>query len=97
MRVAVLKGGRSLERVVSLQSGARVEDAAGALGHEVVPIDADEQLVARLREERPDVAFIALHGPGGEDGSMQGALQALGIAYTGSRVLGSALAMDKLR
>ncbi|MEZ5155512.1 MAG: D-alanine--D-alanine ligase [Solirubrobacterales bacterium] len=97
MRVAVLKGGRSLERVVSLQSGARVEDAAGALGHEVVPIDADEQLVARLREARPDVAFIALHGPGGEDGTVQSLLELLGIPYTGPGIGASVLCMDKVQ
>jgi len=71
MRVAVLKGGRSLERAVSMRSGARVEDALRAVGHEVVAIDAGETLVQSLKEERPDVAFIALHGPGGEDGTVQ--------------------------
>ena len=83
MRVAVLKGGRSLERAVSLQSGARVEEAITALGHDVVAIDADERLVSRLKEEDPDVAFIALHGPGGEDGTVQSLLELLGIPYTG--------------
>ena len=97
MRVAVLKGGRSLERVVSLQSGARVEDAVTALGHEVVPIDADETLVSRLKEEEPDVAFIALHGPGGEDGTVQSLLELLGIPYTGPGVGASVLCMDKVQ
>lgn len=97
MRVAVLKGGRSLERVVSLQSGARVEDAVGALGHEVVPIDADEHLVACLKDERPDVAFIALHGPGGEDGTVQSLLELLGIPYTGPGIGASVLCMDKVQ
>ena len=83
MKVAVLKGGRSLERAVSLRSGARVEDALAELGHEVVAIDADESLVATLKEERPDVAFIALHGPGGEDGTVQSLLELLGVPYTG--------------
>ena len=83
MKVAVLKGGRSLERAVSLRSGARVEDALRALGHDVVAIDVDEALVTRLEEERPDVAFIALHGPGGEDGTVQSLLELLGIPYTG--------------
>ena len=64
-RVAVLKGGRSLERQVSLASGARVADALERLGHEVVSIDVGSDLVTRLRDERPDVAFIALHGRGG--------------------------------
>jgi D-alanine-D-alanine ligase len=97
MRVAVLKGGRSLERVVSLQSGARVEDAVAALGHEVVPIDADERLVASLKDERPDVAFIALHGPGGEDGTVQSLLELLGIPYTGPGIGASVLCMDKVQ
>ena len=63
MKVTVLIGGRSLERAVSLRSGARVEDAGRTLGHEVVTIDADESLVSRLKSEQPDVAFIALPGP----------------------------------
>ncbi len=67
MRVAVLKGGRSLERNVSLRSGARVEDALHRLGHEVVPIDVGADLVDRLGEVAPDVAFVALHGRGGSE------------------------------
>ena len=67
-RVAVLKGGRSLERQVSLASGARVADALERLGHDVVAIDVGADLVARLRDATPDVAFVALHGRGGEDG-----------------------------
>lgn len=97
MKVAVLKGGRSLERAVSLSSGARVEDAVLALGHEVVPIDADERLVATLRSEAPDVAFIALHGPGGEDGTVQSLLELLGIPYTGPGTAASVLCMDKVQ
>jgi D-alanine-D-alanine ligase len=97
MRVAVLKGGRSLERAVSLQSGARVEDALAALGHEVVAIDADERLVGRLKEERPDAAFIALHGPGGEDGTVQSLLELLAIPYTGPGIAASVLCMDKVQ
>ena len=84
MKVAVLKGGRSLERQVSLRSGARVEDALGSLGHEVVALDAGSDLVTRLREERPDVVFIALHGPGGEDGTVQELLQLLGMPFRAS-------------
>lgn len=84
LRVAVLKGGRSLERQVSLRSGARVEDALQRLGHEVHGLDADGELVRRLRELAPDVAFVALHGRDGEDGTVQGLLDALGIPYTGS-------------
>ncbi|MGZ6694046.1 MAG: hypothetical protein ACXVFL_00215 [Solirubrobacteraceae bacterium] len=70
-RIAVLKGGRSLERQVSLRSGARVQDALVRLGHDVVGIDVAGDLVLRLREARPDVAFIALHGRDGEDGTVQ--------------------------
>jgi D-alanine-D-alanine ligase len=97
VRVAVLKGGRSLERVVSLSSGARVEDALAELGHEAIPIDADEALVATLKEQQPDVAFIALHGPGGEDGTVQSLLELLGIPYTGPGVAASVLCMDKVQ
>ncbi len=97
MKVAVLKGGRSLERAVSLRSGARVEDALRALGHDVVAIDAGESLVTQLKEERPEVAFIALHGPGGEDGTVQSLLELLGIPYTGPGVAPSVLCMDKVQ
>ena len=87
-RVAVLKGGRSLERQVSLRSGARVEDALERLGHDVDGIDVGHDLVARLRELAPDVAFVALHGRDGEDGTVQELLEVLGIPYTGSRRVG---------
>lgn len=83
-RVAVLKGGGSLERTVSLRSGARVQDALGRLGHEVIPIDAGPELVAQLHECEPDVAFVALHGRDGEDGTIQGLLETVGVPYTGS-------------
>ena len=86
MKVAVLKGGRSLERQVSMRSGARVEDALAALGHEVVALDVGADLVATLREQRPDAAFIALHGQGGEDGTVQELLEILAIPYTGPGV-----------
>jgi D-alanine-D-alanine ligase len=95
-RVAVLKGGRSLERQVSLRSGARVEDALERLGHEVVPIDAGVDLIARLREVSPDAAFVAMHGRDGEDGTVQELLEILGIPYTGSGVLACIRAMDKV-
>ena len=71
-RVAVLKGGRSLERNVSLRSGARVADALEDLGHDVVAIDAGHDLVRRLRDAAPDVAFVALHGRDGEDEIREG-------------------------
>ena len=95
-RVAVLKGGRSLERQVSLRSGARVEDALQRLDHEVVPIDVALDLIPRLREAQPDVAFIAMHGRDGEDGTVQELLEILGIPYTGSGVLACVRAMDKV-
>jgi D-alanine-D-alanine ligase len=94
--VAVLKGGRSLERQVSLRSGARVEDALARLGHEVVPIDVGADLIRRLHEARPDVAFIAMHGRDGEDGTVQELLEILDIPYTGSGVLACMRATDKV-
>jgi D-alanine-D-alanine ligase len=95
-KVAVLLGGSSAERAVSLNSGQTVIDALRTLGMNVVPVDpAEPNWAAQL--DGVSMAFIVLHGPGGEDGSMQGALQTLGIPYTGSGVLGSALAMDKKR
>jgi D-alanine-D-alanine ligase len=95
-RVAVLKGGRSLERQVSLRSGARVEDALADLGHEVVGIDVGHDLVTRLREAAPDVAFVALHGRDGEDGTVQELLEVLGIPFTGSGVWGCMRCADKV-
>jgi D-alanine-D-alanine ligase len=95
-RVAVLKGGRSLERQVSLKSGARVEDALEQLGTEVVAIDVGGDLVARLENERPDLAFVALHGRDGEDGTVQELLDAMGIPYTGSGVSACIRAADKV-
>ena len=95
-RVAVLKGGRSLERGVSLRSGARAEDALQRLGHDVLPIDVGADLVQRLRDEAPDVAFIALHGRDGEDGTVQELLEILGIPYTGSGVSACIRCADKV-
>jgi len=95
MKVAVLKGGRSLERGVSLRSGARVEDALGRLGHAVVPLDVGGDLVRRLSAERPDVAFVAMHGVGGEDGTAQELLEILGIPFTGPGAAACARCMDK--
>jgi len=83
-RVAVLKGGVSLERNVSLRSGAHVQDALRRLGYEAIAIDPGPGFVEQLREERPDVAFLALHGGDGEDGTVQELLEALGTPYTGS-------------
>jgi len=83
-RVAVLKGGNSLERKVSLRSGAQAQGALARRGHEVVAIDAGPELVEQLREAKLDAAFIAMHGSDGEDGTVQGLLEAIGIPYTGS-------------
>ena len=96
MKVAVLKGGPSLERQVSLRSGARVEDALQRLGHEVAPIDVGADLIEQLESVRPDVAFLALHGRGGEDGTVQELLDIVGIPYTGSGVLACTRAVDKV-
>lgn len=96
MKVAVLKGGRSLERGVSLRSGARVEDALERLGHEVVSIDAGGELVKRLTAAKPDVAFVAMHGLGGEDGTVQELLEILGVPFTGPGVAACARCMDKV-
>jgi len=97
VKVAVLKGGRSLERGVSLRSGARVEDALERLGHEVLPIDVGRDLVKRLIAERPDVAFVAMHGVGGEDGTVQELLEILGIPFTGPGAAACARCMDKVQ
>jgi D-alanine-D-alanine ligase len=96
MRVAVLKGGGSLERQVSLRSGARVEHALERLGHEVTEIDVGLDLVARLRECSPDVAFVAMHGRDGEDGTVQELLEILGIPYTASGVSACMRCADKV-
>ena len=95
-RVAVLKGGRSLERTVSLRSGAQVQDGLQRLGHEVVAIDAGAELVPELLEARADAAFIALHGRDGEDGTVQGLLEAIGLPYTGSGPAACMRCTDKL-
>jgi D-alanine-D-alanine ligase len=97
VKVAVLKGGRSLERGVSLRSGARVEDALERLGHEVLPIDVGPDLVKRLVAERPEVAFVAMHGVGGEDGTVQELLEILGIPFTGPGAAACARCMDKVQ
>ena len=96
MRVAVLKGGTSLERTVSLRSGARVEDALERLGHSVLAIDVGSDLVDRLIAERPDVAFVALHGRGGEDGTVQELLELVGVPYTASGPGACIRCMDKV-
>nr|WP_245543255.1 D-alanine--D-alanine ligase [Oceanospirillum maris] len=99
MRVAVLYGGMSAERDVSLKSGSAVIDALKSVNVDVIGIDirVDSDWLQQLQQAQFDIAFLALHGRGGEDGTIQGLLDCLGIPYTGSGVLGSALAMDKLK
>ena len=96
MRVAVLKGGDSLERQVSLRSGARVEDALERLGHEVEAIDVGADLISKLSSAAPVVAFVAMHGRDGEDGTVQELLEILGVPYTGSGVLACSRTIDKV-
>ena len=96
-KVAVLMGGNAAEREISLKSGAAVLTALRACGVNALGVDAVGDVLAGLQEGDFDRTFIALHGRGGEDGVIQGALETLGMPYTGSGVLGSALAMDKLR
>lgn len=96
-RVAVLMGGASAEREISLQSGAAVLTALQRRGVDAHGIDVGGDIVSRLLDGGFDRVFVALHGRGGEDGVMQGTLKTLGLPYTGSGVLGCALSMDKLR
>lgn len=96
-KVAVMFGGTSAEREVSLRSGAAVLAALQKQGVDAHAFDPKDQPLSALTSAGFDRVFIVLHGRGGEDGTMQGALQLLGLPYTGSRVLGSALAMDKIR
>lgn len=94
-RVAVLLGGLSAEREISVQSGTAVIKALRGLGYRVTAVPVDRNLGVRLARLRPDVAFNALHGRYGEDGAVQGLLEVMGIPYTGPGILTSALAMDK--
>ena len=94
-KIGVLLGGLSSEREVSLRTGEAVLVALQERGHDVIPIYVDRDIDVALRQEKIEVAFIALHGRWGEDGSVQGMLEMLGIPYTGSDVLASALAMHK--
>lgn len=96
-KVAVLMGGISAEREVSLNSGAAVLAALTAQGVDAHAVDAQPENIGSLKEQGFDRAFIILHGRWGEDGVVQGALEAIGMPYTGSGVLGCALAMDKVR
>jgi len=94
-RIGVLMGGASSEREISLRSGAAIYNALKESGYNTVPIDVSTDICHVLNREGIEIAFLALHGGYGEDGSIQGMLEVLGIPYTGSGVLASALAMDK--
>jgi len=95
-KVAVLKGGRSLERQVSLRSGAHAQEALARLGHDPVALDVGPELVSQLHAAKPDAAFIALHGPDGEDGTVQSLLDAIGVPYTGSGPAACMCCTDKV-
>jgi D-alanine-D-alanine ligase len=95
-KIAVLMGGMSAERQVSLETGRAIAGALRQLGHDVWEVDAGRETAARLAEIDPEVAFLALHGRGGEDGTMQGLLEVMRIPYTGCGVLASAVTMDKV-
>jgi D-alanine-D-alanine ligase len=96
LHIAVLMGGWSAERLVSLQSGAGVADALESLGHRVTRIDMARDVAARLAEAAPDLVFNALHGTPGEDGSVQGMLDLMGLRYTHSGLATSVIAIDKV-
>lgn len=94
-KIGVLLGGKSSEREISLKSGNAILQSLTRNGYTAIGIDAGNDLVKKIKKERIDVAFIALHGKWGEDGTVQGLLEIMGIPYTGSGVLGSSIAMDK--
>jgi D-alanine-D-alanine ligase len=95
MKIGVLLGGRSSERDISLKSGNAVLQSLKRRGYKAIAIDASKNLIDTLKKEKIQVAFIALHGRWGEDGTVQGLLEMMGIPYTGSGVLGSSMAIDK--
>jgi D-alanine-D-alanine ligase len=94
-RLVVLRGGTSMERDISLVTGGRIQHALERLGHEVHPLDIEDSTTEALMELAPEAAFVCLHGPGGEDGTVQALLETLGIPYTGSGPLSSIRCMDK--
>lgn len=94
-RIGVLMGGKSSEREISLKSGLAVHAALIRKGYLSEPIDVDESLPEKIKEKGIEVAYVALHGRWGEDGTVQGLLELMGIPYTGSGVLGSSISMDK--
>lgn len=94
--IAVLMGGRSLEREFSIKSGQRVSNALRKLGHNIIKLDVDESIVDNLNSEKIDLAYIALHGKDGEDGTIQEILEVLNIPYTGPGVYPNVLSFDKI-
>lgn len=96
LHIAVLMGGWSAEREVSLMSGNGIADALELLGHRVTRIDMDRNVAARLAEAAPDLVFNALHGSPGEDGSIQGLMDIMGLRYTHSGLATSVIAIDKV-
>ena len=94
-KIAVVMGGSSSEREISIQTGSGVMRALQSLGYDAQSLDYDARFVDAIRRVNPDVAFVALHGPGGEDGQIQAILEFFDIPYTGSGVEAAALAMDK--
>jgi D-alanine-D-alanine ligase len=95
-KIAVLMGGKSGEREVSLRSGKRVLESLKSQGFKAISIDPDDKIIDKLKKNKIDIAYIVLHGTYGEDGTIQGLLEHFGIPYTGSKILASALAMDKV-
>jgi D-alanine-D-alanine ligase len=95
-KIAVIMGGKSGEREVSLRSGKRVFGSLKNQGFKVISLDSDDKLIDNLKKNKIDIAFIMLHGTYGEDGTIQGLLEHFHIPYTGSKILASALAMDKV-
>ncbi|MFH1288668.1 MAG: D-alanine--D-alanine ligase [bacterium] len=96
LRIGILSGGTSSEREISLVSGRAVKKSLDKLGFKIILIDVDANIAFKLKQTKIDLAFLALHGPGGEDGTIQGLLEVMGIPYTGSGVLASAVGMDKI-
>ncbi|MDO8886856.1 D-alanine--D-alanine ligase [Candidatus Oleimmundimicrobium sp.] len=94
-KIAILMGGRSLEREVSLKSGHRVSKALREKGYPIVQLDINENLVNNLKEEKPDAVYIALHGKYGEDGTVQELLEIMNLPYTGPGVYASSIGFDK--
>src|SRR5512135_1879016 len=95
-KVAVMMGGLSREREISLKTGKAIQRALAEKGYTVIPIDVGDDIAEKLVKEKIEFAFLALHGRFGEDGTIQGMLELMRIPYTGSGVLASALAMDKI-